>query len=118
MDLADAVSALGGEIDDLGWRDFDELHELPGKARQYLLQAEAGGFSVPFQQDEALHLIYVVERQEPRPLEYDEAAQTVRADYLERYSQQLFAEVVAGRLEGAGFVFYEEHLRGLLGATD
>ncbi len=115
LTLEAAVGELGGTVSDLGWRDFDELGDkIPAKARQYLLQAAEGGYSVPYQQDDAIHMIRIAERQEPRQLEYGDAAERVRADYLERFQQELYRRFAEARLDAVSFVCDEDHLRGML----
>ncbi|MEE8524491.1 MAG: DUF1028 domain-containing protein, partial [Thermoanaerobaculia bacterium] len=115
IDLAAASDELGGSVDDLGWRQLDALPDgIPRKARTYLLEVGAGGFSVPYQQDNALHLIELVERDDPRPLEYEEAADQVRADYLARFQQELYRRIAEERLDAVGFAFDEAALRRLL----
>ncbi len=116
VDLAAAAADLGGTISDLGWREFDALGaEIPRKAREYLLQADAGGLAVPYQQDDAIHLIRIAERDEPRALGYDEVAQRVREDYLERFEQEIYRQVAEARLGNLGLTFDEEAVRRLLG---
>ncbi len=115
LDLAAATDELGGSVQDLGWKEFDALaDEIPGKARTYLMEVGATGFSVPYQQDDSLHMIELVAREEPRPLEHDEAAERVREDYLQRFQQELYRRVAETRLDAAGFVFDEEAVRRLL----
>ena len=115
LDLTAATAELAGGIDDLGWREFDSLTEdIPGKARTYLMEVEVGGFSAPYQQDDALHLIQLVEREEPRPLAYEEAAARVRTDYLVRFGQELYRRVAEERLDAVEFAFAEEVVRRLL----
>jgi hypothetical protein len=115
LDLAGAAAELGGAVDDLGWRDFDALAgEIPEKAQAYLLDLGVGGFTVPYQQGEALHVIELAGRQEPRPLEYQEVADRVGEDYLARFQQQLYRRVAEERLNAAGFVFDEAAVRRLL----
>ena len=115
LDLAAAASELGGSIEDLGWRDFDSLEqEIPNKARTYLMEVGDQGWSVPYQQDDALHLIRLDEREDPRPLEYEEAAEQVREDYLQRFQQELYRRVAEERLGDVDFVFDEETVRRLL----
>ncbi len=114
IDLATAAGRLGGSVRELGWRTFDELaDEIPNKARVYLLAGESD-FSIPYQQDEALHVLWVEDREEPGPLEYEEVKMRVREDYLERFRQRLSREIVAESLEAAGFVFREDEARRLL----
>ena len=112
VELAAAVEQLGGSVDDAGWIEFERLRGLmPDKAQSFVLQLGASGYSIPYQQDEALHLIWLEERREPRQLEYEEAAEQVRGDYLRRFEQDLFRQVSEGRLAAAGFVFNEELVR-------
>ena len=119
LDLSAAASELGATVHDLGWQDFDALgDEIPPKARQYLLQADAGGFSVPYQQDDAIHLIEILERREPGPLEYEEVAERVRQDYLERFEQELYRRLADARLGAAGFAFDEAAVRRLLTGSE
>jgi len=114
-DLEVAAAELGGSVRSLGWRELRELAgDMPRKARDYLLQTEAGGFSVPFQQDQSLHLLWVEERREPRPQSYEEVTERVRDDYFERFEQQLYRQVVDERLATAGFRFREDAVRRLL----
>lgn len=111
-DLESARRELGGTVRDLGLRDLRELREeIPEKARDYLLQAEAGGYSVPFQQDDALHLLWVEERREPEPLGYEEVRERVRDDYFSRFERQLYRQAVDERLAAAGFLFHEDTVR-------
>jgi len=112
--LDDVVGELGGEIQELGWRELDNLSELPGKAQSLLLQSEPGGYTVPYQQGETLYLIEVAERSEPTRLDYEDVAEQVREDYLIRFAQRLTKEVVESRLTDADFQFFEDEARRLL----
>ena len=117
---------MDGVFRDLGWVAFDSLAEVvPDKALKYLLQVDkqadgvsTSGFSVPYQQDRALHLLWLEERQEPQPLAYEEVEAQVRADYLLRFQQELSAQVIRTRLEAAEFVFEEAVMRRLLVSAD
>ena len=125
LEPAAAAARVGGEFRALDWVAFDDLAELlPDKAHKYLLQLETeaeaqgdrqvSGFSVPYHQDEALHLLWVEERQEPQPLPYEEVDEQVREDYFERFQQELSTQVLTTRLNAANFVFDEEKVRLLL----
>lgn len=122
LDPAAAAARMGGEFRDLDWVPFDSLADVvPDKALKYLLQVDkqaadvkTSGFSVPYQQDEALHLLWLEERQEPQPQAYDVVQAKVREDYLLRFQQELSAQVIKSRLEAAEFVFDEEAVRRLL----
>ena len=126
LEPAAAAARMDGVFRDLGWVAFDSLAEVvPDKALKYLLQVDkqadgvsTSGFSVPYQQDRALHLLWLEERQEPQPLAYEEVEAQVRADYLLRFQQELSAQVIRTRLEAAEFVFEEAVIRRLLVPAD
>lgn len=119
LDLEAAAAELGGRVVDIGWREFDSLDDtVPGKARSYLMEVGERGFSVPYQQDDALHLIELVERQDPRPLEFEQAVEQVREDYLQRFQRELYSQVAGERLLAAGFAFDEDAVRRLLVPAD
>jgi parvulin-like peptidyl-prolyl isomerase len=108
--LAAAVDEVGGAVQDLGWKTMVELGDLPNKALQLIAQTSADGFTVPYQQNEALHLLWVQQREEPRALSFEEAEQSVRADYLRRFEEPLFLEMADERLREAQFRFDSEAL--------
>jgi parvulin-like peptidyl-prolyl isomerase len=115
--IAQAAEELGGSVRDLGWKSLDEVPEARGKAREYLLQAGPAGFTVPFQRNRALHMIWVEGRREPRPMSYDEAAPRVVEDYLQRFEEQLYRKVADARLAGSHFVFDEKAVRRALSSS-
>ena len=108
--LASAAEELGGSVEDLGWREFTELSDLPQKARSYLLQATTGGYSIPYQQDDTIHMIWLENRQEPGALEYDSVKERVREDYYTRFERRLYLEAVEQRLDAANFVFSADNV--------
>ena len=115
LDLTAAAGELGGSVSDLGWKEFEALvEEIPNKARGYLMNVGDSGFTVPYQQDKALHLIEVVEREDPQPLDYAEAVDRVRRDYLARFQKQLYLRVAEERLAATDFAFSEQAARRLL----
>ena len=114
--LDEVVEELGGDIQELGWRDLESLTELPEKARILLLQSGPSGFTVPYQQAGALYLIEVAERSEPVRLAYEDVAQQVREDYVNRFAQRLTREAMESRLTEGDFRFFEDKTRLLLGA--
>ncbi len=115
LDLAAAAAQLGGEVEDLGLREYDSLGgDLSQAALAHLLEVGEGGFTAPYQHQAALHLIWLEQREEPRPLEYEEARERVREDYLARFQQQLYRRAVDARLAAAGFGFDEVAVRRLL----
>ena len=109
--LPSAVESLGGSIEDLGWRELAELTDLPKKAQSYLLQAATGGYSIPYQQDETLHMLWVEDRQVPVALDYESVRERVREDYYARFERRLYLDAVENRLTTAHFVFSDENVR-------
>ena len=105
---------MGGSIEDLGWRELSELEDIPKKAKSYLLQTPAGGYSVPYQQDDALHMIWVEAQQSPEKMTYVDVADRVREDYYERFERRLYQEAVKQRLIESNFVFYADNVREVL----
>lgn len=115
--LASAAADLGGNVEEFGWREFTELNDLPQKARSYLLQATTGGYSVPYQQDDAIHMIWLENRNEPEVLEYDSVRERVREDYYARFERKLYLEAVERRLGAAKFVFSDDNVSRWLLST-
>ena len=115
VDLSQVSEEMGATVSDLGWVALDELPEdVPDKARQYLLQVGSTEYSVPYQEGEALHLIHVAGRQEPRTRELEEVESEVQADYLKRFERDLYEQISTERFERANFGFLEATVRRLL----
>ncbi len=113
-DLGSAVQKLGGTVENPGWQDFADLTDLPAKARSYLLQAPAGGYSIPYQQNDTLHMIWVEARQSPSALPYQQVTEQVREDYFSRFERRLYQDAVNRRLAAADFTFHTDNVRRLL----
>ena len=79
-----------------------------------VLELGAAGLAVPFQEDDLLHLIDVVERQEPRQLSFAEAREAALDEYLERHQRSLSDEVTDELLSQAGYEFDEQAVRTYL----
>jgi hypothetical protein len=115
LDLEAAAARLGGSVEDLGWMEYDSLgSELSQTALAQLLEVGETGFTAPYHQQGELHLIWLEQRNEPRPLEYGETRERVREDYLARFQQQLYRRALERRLAAVEFLFDEEAVRRLL----
>jgi len=115
IDLDQARNELGGEIEERGWIEHGTLAlQLPPKGAAYLSQIGPEGFSVPYQQAKALHMVHVIEREEPRRLTLEHAREEVLRSYVDRYRHELFREVADERLAAAEFVFLGNEVRRLL----
>ncbi|MDA8018990.1 MAG: peptidyl-prolyl cis-trans isomerase [Thermoanaerobaculia bacterium] len=122
LSLDEAASTPGAEHTAARWIGPRALAGMEPKIRAYLSQLEGTGYTVPFQLDGKLHLLHVVERQEPEPLPFDAVETQVRTEYVRRHEQRLFANVKEELLHQARFRFHpevlERHLSSLgLGAA-
>jgi hypothetical protein len=117
LDLEGAASRLGGQVRDGGWLDPPAMATLEPKVRFYLLGMNGPGYSVPFQLNEQLSLVFVERRDEPRLLPYAEVMGRVRRDYRDRKQQDLYRAVVEELLRAEDFRFHEQAVRRALGAA-
>jgi len=112
IDLETAVTKLGGSIEDRGWIEHAVLaRQLPPKALTYLAELGTEGATVPYQQAENLHLILLVDREEPAERTFEEAKEDIVAAYVFRHRQELYNQLADERLGAAGFVYYATRVR-------
>lgn len=109
--LVDAARETGGVVEEIGWAGPAELSAMSPKVRSYLLDLNGPGFTVPFQLDRKLWILQVRERDEPRPIPFEQAAPSVRRDFLERHKQRIYREAVEEVLQEARFDFRESAVR-------
>lgn len=115
----DAVAQeVGGSIRDPGWLDFQQLGGVDPKIARFLVELQPGGFSVPYQLGNSIQIIELIERRDPAELSYEEVQDRVFDDYLERYRDSLYDDVVDTILEGADFRFMEDNVRSVLAPPD
>ncbi len=79
-----------------------------------MLDLDGTGFTVPFYHGGRLHLTWVEDREEPRPLTFEQSESRVRQDYFDRFQQPLYRELVAEILAEEEFQFFEETVRRAL----
>jgi hypothetical protein len=116
LDLETAARRLGGRVQEPLWLDAAALAALDPKVRLYLLDVNGPGYTVPFQLNRYLNLVFVEKRDEPHLLAYDEVKEGVRRDYRERKQQELYQAVVRDLLGAEGFRFHEDVVRRALAA--
>jgi parvulin-like peptidyl-prolyl cis-trans isomerase-like protein len=116
LDLQTAAARLGGQVRDGNWVDAAAMNALDPKVRLYLLDLNGTGYTVPFQLNRQLHLVYVEKRDEPHLLPYDSVKDRVRQDYRDRKQQDLYHAVVEDVLRAEGFRFHEDVVRRALSA--
>lgn len=106
----------GAQLIPQQWVGPGALATLEPKILVYLTQLGGTGYTVPFQQNQMLQLLRVVERKEPAPLGFEVAERQVGESYYQRHQQELYQEVVEVLLEETEFEFrpevVERHLAG------
>lgn len=112
--LESLASDLGGQVEDIGWKSLAELRLMNRHSVRLISDIPAGHYSPPFSTAEALRIVHVVEREEPSPLPYETARDSVRRAYIERHGQRLYGAVQNDMLEKAGFALYQDNLDALL----
>lgn len=114
LDLA--AREIGGAVVETGWVSPPELAVFEPKVRHYLLSMLGPGYTVVFQLNRRALLIEVTEREEPRVRSYEEVADVVARDFLERSRQELYRRLTTTILEVQEFRFHreavEKHLSG------
>lgn len=113
--LEDLARRLEGEVRDAGWSTARDLEQFEPKIRFLLGDMGSTGFTVPFQFNQRLSIVQVLERVEPTVLPYGEVADAVRRDYVDRQRQALRREVVEQVLRDGGFEFHAAAVRERLG---
>lgn len=114
LDLTKAAARVGGTVVDLGWVDFETLLSYEPKVRYYVLDLNGTGYTVPFQVNQRLCLIWVEGREEPRQLSFVEVRERVVADYFDRHHQQLYRATLDELLAEAEFRYDEAAVRRAL----
>lgn len=114
INLATAATRVGGNVTDLGWVDFDTLMTYEPKVRYYVLELNGTGYTVPFQLNQRLCLIWVEAREEPRQLSFVEVRERVVADYFDRHHQQLYRATLDDLLSEAAFRYDDTAVRRAL----
>ena len=111
----DAVAArVGGRVVNLGWVDFDTLMTYEPKVLYYLLELNGSGYTVPFQLNRQLNLMWVVARDEPREEPFEAVRERLVADYCDRHHQELRRAAVEALLEAEQFHFFGDNVRQAL----
>jgi hypothetical protein len=104
--LENAAAQLGGEIKDHGWVDHASIVPLfPPKVVTYLNEIGIEGFSVPYQQAQALHLIHLLGRDEPKRLAFEACRNDVLEAYVRRFAQDLYRAFEERKLKAASFQY-------------
>ncbi len=105
-----------GTLTPAQWLGPQAISALSPKVRIYLLGLKGTGFSVPFQLDRQLLMIWVKSRQEPRILGFEEVEDRVRDEYFARHRQRLFQQLLQDGLKAQSFELNEQVLKESLAA--
>jgi hypothetical protein len=114
IDFAAAAARVGGTIEDAGWIDFDTLMSYEPKVRYYVLELGGTGYTVPFQLNRRLSMVWVEAREEPREQSFETVRERVADDFYDRHQQQLYRATVDALLASEQFRFFEENVRRAL----
>lgn len=110
-DLRTAASQLGGRYQDHGWVDYGVLATWEPKIGTYILELGGTGYTVPFQLNNRLVMVWVESRKEPELLPFDEVRDQVVDDLVVGRWEELFLDWRTAALENIEFQFFGEHLR-------
>jgi len=109
------ASELAGTVQDAGWSTARDLELFEPKIRYLLVDTPSTGYTVPFQFNQRISIVQVVERVDPTVRPYSQVTGDVRRDYLERHRQELFRDVEEDVLRAGGYRFHEAAVRLRLG---
>lgn len=114
IDFSAAAARVGATVEDVGWIDFDTLMSYEPKVRYYVLELGGTGYTVPFQLNRRLSMVWVEAREEPREQPFETVRESVADDYYDRHQQQLYRATVDALLAGEQFRFFEDNVRRVL----
>lgn len=117
LTMAAAATEMGGRVDDQGWLDAEKIAVLEPKVRNFILDLDGTGYTVPFQLNRELHVIRVAEREEPVVRTFADVDDRVRQDYFLRHQQRLYRDWIEDLLEDHRFRFYEANVLRALDAN-
>lgn len=105
---------LGGEIDDLGFKNLAELKRLEPKLPALVAPLDPGHLSAPYRTDDALEIVSAVERQDSEAIPYSDVQDRVAAAFVEQYSAEVYQALTEEVLTSGQFEIVPEgiaHLR-------
>jgi len=101
----DPTAALGEWVR----MDDDILQGLPAHPlHDYLLNLPAGSVSRPFALGNNIYIVKVLERTEPKPLEFEQVKDFIRVELEAQQHEQRDAELAAGLLREANTTIYDQ----------
>ncbi|MEM6796398.1 MAG: peptidylprolyl isomerase [Acidobacteriota bacterium] len=108
--LADVAERFEGAVSDLGWVGPARLQTFEPKVRHYVLGLGATGYTIPFQLNDRLSMVWVKGRRPPEQLAYDDVVDRVAEDYFDRHRQRFYRDLADQLLEDEGFRFYADRV--------
>ena len=106
---------FAGTVQDAGWSSARDLEFFEPKVRYLIVDLGGTGYTVPFQFNQRIAMVQVVERQDPVARPFEEVAHQVLEDYLERHRQELYREAEQEVLRDGRFRLNEAAVRLRLG---
>lgn len=111
MSLEKVSDATAGRLEPARWVDFRTLSRLPGKVMASIIDAGAQGFTPVLRVEGRLLIFEILEREDPRPLGYEQVEERLLDDYIDRHQQQLYREIEDEILERSHFGFFADRVR-------
>ncbi len=109
--FVDLARRTGAELSEERWESADSLATFERKVAYYLMDEPAGGVTVPFQFNHRISMVEVLERRDPEPKPYDQVAERVLDDYVNRHRSQLYDDLARRKLAEIDFEFREAAVR-------
>jgi parvulin-like peptidyl-prolyl isomerase len=81
---------------------------------EYIFTLPVGGVSQPFEYGQDIYIVKVLERVEPKPLEFEQVKDHIRTELEARLHEQLDAEVASRLLKDARATIYDQVIQGML----
>jgi len=118
LDLQRAIDACGGTVTKLGWHTVNDLPaNMPPKAKNLIVQTRVG-YSIPYQQKDGLHIIWIEAWEPSQTIAFEEAIEQVKEAYVVRHGQQIYREWADNRLSQTMFQFSEDNLMTALSSLN
>ena len=113
-DLTTLADTLGGKIHTWGWRTPEEMQTFHPRLTALVASVAGGHFTPPLTTASHMHIVQILQRQEPEPLPYEQVRGAVRTAYLETHGQRLYSELRRELLQAADFHILEARLSSML----
>ena len=98
--------------------DDPVLDLLAHPLHEYIFALPVGSVSQPFEYGRDIYIVKILERVEPKPLEFNQVKDHIRSDLEARQHEQLDAEVAYRLLKEARAIIYDQVIQKMLEAEE